>query len=535
MKTEGRITALYVGIVLMMTLCLFSLYRASTNEEVRTVLSGQYSRRLPIASRRGFIYDRCGRLLNAKKDGYVCLVNPALVEEPRSVSELLSKCSEISESVIVERLSRSVPFTVQISDDDNLSGIQGIYCFPRYIHGTQTAVHTVGYVNKDGKGVIGAERGFDGYLRLYLGGDVSYSYSADALGRPLGNSGTVLYDNGYSESSGVILTLDKKLQEELEAVAREGISAGAIAVCEIESGEILASVSLPDFEENRVSEYLQSDKGELINRCAASFTPGSIFKTVVAAAALGRDIGFYDLEYECMGKVVLSDGKELSCHKRSGHGRITMARAYADSCNAYFINLAGKIGIGEVLETASAMGMGASELYGICNYGSPLPEYSDSDGFSANIAIGQGTLLMSPYEACRVFACAASGYRAELSMLREVFRGDSTLLRPDRKKESVLPGEVCERLLEMMELCISDGLGKEASPSDDDAGGKTATAQTGQYKNGKEILNTWFCGVYPLSEPKFAIAVLCDGNGGEGNPRAIFGKVCDVLSDMRYY
>ena len=91
MKTEARIAALYIGIVLMMTVCLFSLYRASTNEEVRTALSGQYSRRLPIASRRGFIYDRCGRLLNAKRDGYICLVNPALVGEPRSVAHLLSE------------------------------------------------------------------------------------------------------------------------------------------------------------------------------------------------------------------------------------------------------------------------------------------------------------------------------------------------------------------------------------------------------------------------------------------------------------
>ncbi len=535
MKTEGRIAALYVGIVLMMTVCLFSLYRASTNEEVRTVLSGQYSRRLPIASRRGFIYDRCGRLLNAKKDGYICLVNPALVIEPRYISELLAKHSGTSESVIVERLSRGVPFTMQISDDGDLSDIQGVYSFPHFTHRTQTAVHTVGYVNSDGKGVIGAERGFDGYLGLYLSGDVSYSYSADALGRPLGDSGTVLYDKGYSESSGVILTFDKRLQEELEAVAREHLSAGALAVCEIESGEILASVSLPDFDVDRVSEYLQSSKGELINRCAASFTPGSIFKTVVAAAALRKDIGLYDLEYECKGKIVLSDGKELSCHKRSGHGRITMARAYADSCNAYFVNLAGQIGIGEVLETASAMGMGEGELYGICFYGAPLPDLSDSEGFSANIAIGQGTLLMSPYEACRVFACAASGYNTELSVLREVFRSDSTLLRPDRKRERVLSGEVCERLIEMMGLCIADGLGKEASPSDGDAGGKTATAQTGQYKDGKEILNTWFCGVYPLSKPRFAIAVLCDGNGGDGNPRAVFGKVCDVLSDMRYY
>ncbi len=535
MKTEARIAALYIGIVLMMTVCLFSLYRASTNEEVRTALAGQYSRRLPIASRRGFIYDRCGRLLNAKRDGYICLVNPALVGEPRSVAQLLSEYSETNESAIVERLSRGVPFTMQLRDNGELSDIQGVYCFPNYAYKAQAAVHTVGYVNSDGKGVIGAERGFDGYLGLYLGGDVSYSYSADALGRPLGDSGTVLYDKGYSESSGVILTFDKRLQEELEAVAREHISAGALAVCEIESGELLASVSLPDFEEDRVSEYLQSNKGELINRCAASFTPGSIFKTVVAAAALERDIGLYDLEYECKGKVVLSDGKELSCHKRSGHGRITMARAYADSCNAYFINLAGQIGIGEVLETAGKMGMGEGELYGICFYGSPLPAPSDSEGFSANIAIGQGTLLMSPYEACRVFSCAASGYRTELSALREVFRGDSTLLRPERKRERVLSGEVCEKLLEMMGLCIADGLGKEAAPSDGDAGGKTATAQTGQRKDGKEILNTWFCGVYPLSKPRFAIAVLCDGNGGEGNPRAVFGRVCDVLSDMQYY
>lgn len=526
---EKRIAALYVILVLLMTVCLFSLYRTSTSTRAKAVLSGQYSRRLDVAERRGFIYDRSGKLLNAKKDGYICLVDPSRLEGARDTARLLSSASGHSESSVVEKLLGGVPFTLRLNDE--VEDASGLVCYPTYSGGTSVASHVVGYVNSDGHGVTGAEKGFDGYLCGSLGGEVSYSYNADAIGRPMHGEGVVLHDKGYSECSGVLLTLDKELQEHCEAVAENLLSAGAVAVTDIKSGELLASVSLPSFEGDRIAQYLDSDGGELINRCAASFTPGSIFKTVVAASALESSIELYELEYECKGSYTLSDGTVFSCHNRAGHGKITMSEAYAQSCNPYFINLANTVGADKILDMAGKMGMGENELYGICSYGKSLPSAKSDEGFTANVAIGQGRLLISPYEACTVFGTAASGERTELFAVREIFRGESTLKRLAPKRIRILSDRVCELLREMMGLCVSDGLGSKASPEGGNAGGKTATAQTGQYKDGKEILNSWFCGVYPLSEPRYAITVLCDGNGGDGDTKAVFKSICEYLAE----
>ncbi len=527
---QKRLTAIYVIILCLFTFTIFRLYIISTSTAASEALSGQYSRKLTIAERRGFIYDRNGMLLNAEEDGYICLVLPKSVNTPKTLAENLSKLSGKLESEIVEKLKRGEPFTVKLSEKYDE---QGVYCYPAYNERTICAPHIVGYTNSEKNGVTGVESGFNSLLSKFYNGVVTYRYHADTQGVPLSESGSTLTDNGYSESSGVMLTIDRNLQLFCEETARKNISMGALCVSDITTGEILASVSLPDFEVSNIAAYLDSDKGELINRCVRSFTPGSIFKTVVAAAALERDISLYDLEYTCTGNYELSDGRAFSCHKKSGHGTLTMVEAYAESCNTYFINLASKIGIDAVLELSEKMGIGTEKnLYGICDYGGLLPTTSDdTEGFTANTAIGQGKLLICPYEALNIYSCAATGYYCTPHVTSRIFCGKETVQQFESKKITVLSKKTVEKLCEMMGECTENGLGKSANPAGGNAGGKTATAQTGQYKNGKEILNSWFCGVYPLSEPKYAICVLSDGNGEEGNPKAVFKEICEYLSE----
>ena len=85
----------------------------------------------------------------------------------------------------------------------------------------------------------------------------------------------------------------------------------------------------------------------------------------------------------------------------------------------------------------------------------------------------------------------------------------------------------------MMRFCVTNGTGWQALADNVNTGGKTATAQSGQYKNGEEILHRWFAGVFPIENPKYAMVVLCDGNGeNEVNPAVIFSKFADsVYSD----
>lgn len=514
----------------MFTFTVFRLYVISESTAASEVLTGQYSRSLPVASRRGFIYDRCGNLLCVKQNGYISLVDPSKCKNARSDAESLSELSEKLLSEVTEKMLRKTPFILKINEPYNADGI---YSFPFYEKTSVYAPHIVGYANKDGVGMSGIEKSYNHLLSGDFSGAVYYSYSADALGIPLSGAGSAITDYGYSESSGVHLTLDSDLQKFCRDTAAKYMTMGAVCVSDIHTGELLASVSLPDFDTENVAAYLASGKGELINRCAAGFTPGSVFKTVVAAATLESDISLYGLEYECMGSYTTESGDVFSCHKKSGHGKLTMKDAYALSCNPYFINLAISAGAEKVLDMAKRMGLGEKkELYGVCSYGSTLPGAEGlTEGLTANIAIGQGSLLLAPYDALGIYSCAAAGSFCKIHAVKKVTRGDYTLESFECEKSQVLSDDVTEKIREMMLFCTSEGLGKEAMPSGGDAGGKTATAQTGQYRDGKELLNSWFCGVYPLSSPKYVICVLCDGTGEGGNPRAVFREICEYLAE----
>lgn len=524
-----RITAIYVFLAFMMSLCLISVYRASVSDKARSALSGQYTRKITVAQRRGIIYDRNETPLSAKECGYVCLVNPMFVENSGDAAKKIASAAGIAQSEVVEKFLLRSPFLLSLNSTDALSDIHGIYCFPKYEQSTEAAVHVIGYTDREGNGITGMQGKYDGYLSGVLSGTVTYSYIADASGRSFDKSGSLILDDGYTEKSGVVLTLDAELQKVCEEISQKHLDSGAVLVIDIASGDILSSVSLPLYDSKSISKYLNSDKGELLNRCNLTFTPGSIFKTVVAAAALSADREIYTDTFECKGYYELSDGRRFSCHKKSGHGTLSMKEAYAQSCNPYFINLALKIGQKAITDMAVKMG-----LKSIADNPYLLEESTnagDYEGLCANIAIGQGPLLVSPTETAAMFATAASGFYREPGTLMHIFRNGSIIKERNTKAEQVLSNKVCELLCEMMQACIEEGLGATAKPRDGDAGGKTATAQTGRKKNGKELLNTWFCGVYPISEPEYAIAVLCDG-GNKNDTKSVYREICEYLKAL---
>ena len=92
--------------------------------------------------------------------------------------------------------------------------------------------------------------------------------------------------------------------------------------------------------------------------------------------------------------------------------------------------------------------------------------------------------------------------------------------------------QMCIRDSSMLASVVSEGIGSEAQPKTGTAGGKTGTAQTGQYdENGEELLNYWFSGFYPADDPRYTITVLQDGIlKPENSSAAIFAKVTEILA-----
>lgn len=525
---------MYTILVLMMLFLIFRLYAVTESGIAAQVLSGQYTRKLNAVGRRGFIFDRNGETLNAQRDGYICIVNPAACNNEKITAGMLADYTETPESEIRRKMTEKAPFTLKLRT--KVFG-DGLGCFPLYRMKTLCAPHTVGYTDVSGNGVTGIEKYFNTVLSSTFSGKVNVRYMADANGGKLDGSGVCIYDDGYTDNSGIYLTLDKDLQLYCEELVRKYPDlSGAICVTDIKNGEILACVSFPGFDTEKTAELLESTKGELVNRCTAGFTPGSIFKTVVAAAALELDPMLAHYEYECNGSITTKEGTAVSCHKKDGHGTLDMSNAYAQSCNAYFINLAHMTGEDMITETARRMGVSESfTLDGVFLCTSDVPDSSESpstlSGYLANTAIGQGRILMSVPAACRMFACAVTGYDVPLHILYGIYDGNSFIRRYNGKnaKTRVLSHKTCVKLKEMMCLCTSEGLGREAASPDGLACGKTATAQSGSCSDGKEILNCWFCGVYPSDNPEYAVSVLfCDTKNGN-KAKITFREICEYL------
>ncbi len=533
-ELRRKTAVMYIAMMVMIMLVIARLYAVMNSGTASQVLSGQYTRRIDVAERRGFIYDRNGELLNMAEDGFICIINPKRCTDFAELSEAVCKVSAFSQSEIYDKLIENMPFTLVT---ESMLEFEGLECYPLYCSRTVCAPHIVGYTDRDGKGVFGVEKYFDRTLSEKFSGKVSYRYMSDALGGVMENTGSCIYDSGYGEESGIYLTVDSELQMYCEELAKKYGGSGAVCVTDTNSGEVLACVSFPGFDAENVADYLGSEKGELVNRGISLFTPGSVFKTVVAAAALETDRELYLLEYECVGSFETEDGEIIPCHKKDGHGIVDMKTAYAQSCNPYFINLALAVGESAIIDMAQRMGFREEcSLDGIFSYGNSIARYdegvSSKGGYMANLAIGQGRTLVSPLSTCSVFSCAVTGKYTQPGVLLKICEGDVAIRDYSGLRESVkvLSDRTSECLSEMMMACVEQGLGKDAKPEEYGVGGKTATAQTGRFEGENEILNCWFCGVYPADKPEYTVCVLYCGTENGDTAKKMFREISGYLA-----
>lgn len=530
-STLRRACALFcvlVGVCSFFILKLWDL--AMYDNTPKQVLSGQYTRTSPVTSRTGFVYDRTGRLLSHTPAGGVALVNPAGSRDKNAVAEFLTAYSELSFEDILTKVSSPEPFHVTLSELPEESAPRGVHVYPRYEPAPNSICrHLLGYRDGDGVGKDGIYRRF-GALLDASPASLSYRYLADASGGMLHGDAFTVLNNGYTDRSGVVLTIDRELQQLLDDICDRYLDMGAAVLCNLTDFSVAALSSRPLYDGENVAASLDSPRGELINRAFSLYTPGSVFKTVVAAAALETNPELYDFEYVCTGSADVS-GKRFHCHELAGHGAQTMREAYANSCNTYFIALAGQIGLGAICETAERLGLGKAQVPG--GFYSPPARLPDgtkryAPAYLANISFGQGDLLMSPIDMTAVYAACTTGVKRPLTLVRGLYRDEEMSYFSDRPPQRVLRENTVDKLNVMMRACVTSGTGWQAQTRSVKTAGKTATAQSGQFKDGEEILHRWFAGVFPADKPEYVLVVICDGNGdNKESPAKIFSEMAE--------
>ncbi|MEE1066188.1 MAG: penicillin-binding protein 2 [Acutalibacteraceae bacterium] len=506
---------------------LYSLSVSGTDD----VNSAQRRYTINISEIRGEIFDCNGEKLVMIECENVVAAKPTY----KALTELAKVLDADELSYVEERIRKSNAITLEIgkSTINENSDVIMLRKFRRYAE-KQPAVHILGYRNGEGRGVYGIEKSFDEVL--YSDKCISVSFTADVYGRILGGT-EIMVNNSDLKTGSVMLSVDSRIQKTVEdALDKNGVKKGGAVVVEIETGAIRAAASRPAFDADNVSEYLADKNSPLINRALNPYSVGSVFKVIVAAAALENGEG--DFLYECTGSCEI-DGTIFSCNKKTSHGKLDLTKALECSCNTYFIRLAEKVGAESILETASLMGFGqeiqlADSMISKSGVLPSLKELSSSGAF-ANFSFGQGRFTATMLQLSNMMSAVANKGKYNIPYLVEkVTDADGNVIQSHTGGYPVyaLSGGVSERLTRMLVSVVENGNAVMAKPSDGIfAAGKTATAQTGVFNpDGTEVCNTWFAGFFPADNPKYSVVVLREeGSSGAVDCAPIFKCIADEI------
>jgi penicillin-binding protein 2 len=417
-----------------------------------------------------------------------------------------------------------------------------------YRHRYQTA-HILGYLGEveeselategstyrpgDLVGKKGLERRYESLLRGERGEQMvvvdSRGRRVEEIDRSPADAGQDLY-----------LTLDLDLQQEAWGILEGRV--GSIVALDPRQGDILAMVSSPSFDPNMFARRLRSEEWQALienpdrplqNRAIQNvYPPGSVFKMVMAMAALDR--GFVDPDRTkvwCPGHSLIYNNV-YRCWKAGGHGTVDLRRALEGSCNVYFHRLGQELEIDRIAETALRFGLGSKtgiDLEGEKGGLVPSQEWSERarrtpwyPGETISVATGQGPILVTPLQVAVMTAVFANG---GYLVTPRLYRDAST---PPPKDLGFSPEDlevVREGLWKVVQG--TQGTGYRAKVAGVEIAGKTGTAQviTQERRTDNDDLpeklrdHAWFTSFAPYDDPRLVVVIFVE-HGGAGSSTA---------------
>ncbi len=361
---------------------------------------------------------------------------------------------------------------------------------------------TTGYYSQR-YGATGVERAFDGELSGRRGVPASVEITRELLGLP-------------RQGADVQLTVDTSLQEVADRTI--GDVRGAIVLIDVRTGALLVSLSKPYFDPTAVDENwsrLSQDEGRpLYNRVSQGlYVPGSTWKAVTATAAL--DTGAMTpgtMVSDPTGDVTIG-GFRVTDAERPPRPTFDFAHAFAWSSNVVFAQVGVQLGEQKLLDYAGRFGMGGALPFELETSPTSVARTRPmTPVLVASTAFGQGELLMSPLQMALVAATIArDGDVPRPYVVNEVRAPDGEVVRrttPSSLGRAMTP-TTAAALRGMMALAVREGFSANAAIPGVQVGGKTGTAQSVPGMPD----HSWFIGIAPVDQPRYAIAVLMEFSG----------------------
>lgn len=347
------------------------------------------------------------------------------------------------------------------------------------------------------------------------------------------------------KGASVTLTIDPAVQQ--AAWDAFGANTGAVVAIRPKTGEILAMVSKTAYDPNLLAshdtsqvistyETLLADPADpLINRAIAGdlYYPGSVFKLVVAAAAIDSGRFTPESEFPNPGQLQLPQSSTFINNAEGGScggtPTVTLATALRLSCNIPFAQLGAALGEDELEKYSSAFGYGSSFKVPMASTPSSYPTGMDQAQLMLS-SFGQYEDRVTPLQVAMTSAAIANGgTMMSPTLVKEITAPDLTVIQPFQQIAVGQPisQQSAATLTQLMIANVSSGAASNARISGVEVAGKTGTAQNGDNRP----YTLWFTGFAPASDPEVAVAVVVENGKSFGNAVAapIAKKVIEAV------
>lgn len=531
---EKRLVAVFCAVCVLFTGLYLRIGNIMSDDFYLETAKAQSSYTLTLPTERGGIYDCNFSPLVNQSYRYLAAVLPT--EENFSV---ISKyVVNLNEEELEKLYAAKKPFLCSVSTYQITAPNVSVFPIHERYSEELSAPHLIGYLdNSTKKGIYGLEKSYE--TLLTEGAEATrITYTLDGAGRGLEQAEPTI-DYGALPSSGVVLTIDQKIQSLCEKIGAKHLKKGAIIVMETATGKLRAVCSFPSFTMKTLAQDVSdTEMSPMLNRAFLPFSVGSTFKVVTAAAALSEGLSPSET-YTCPGGYQLQE-QVFHCHDRNGHGTLDMKQAMMVSCNPYFINLGLKTPLPSLLSMANDLSFGkqyelAPNLY---TQAGSLPKASEltQPGQIANLSFGQGALTATPVQLAQMMSAVANGGNTPTPILVEGITKDGKTVDSPAEISGIraFSPEIASVLKEELVAAVMEQEGQYAKPSNTTAGGKTATAQTGIFQDEKELCNAWFAGFFPAESPKYTVVVLSEeSESGNRDASPVFKEIAEAVTVLK--
>ena len=391
--------------------------------------------------------------------------------------------------------------------------------------------HLIGYIKtSENEGVSGIEKYMNDELKDSNNNYISV-FKAGINSSGLNYlKGSIQEISNEEKSTHIKLTIDSKIQEKVEKIMDKENNPSAVVISKVENGEVIAMCSRPNFNQNKISSYHNSTKGELQNRVlSVTYPPGSVFKLVVLYAALENNAVDENYRYYCTGSCKIGSSKSiLKCNNNEAHGMETLSDALSNSCNCAFYDIAKKVGSKKIFQAIKQLHLDEKVNLGIDEEkDSKIPQ----EIALSNLAIGQADIEFTPLQINQLTQIISNnGTYMPLKLYDSIIDNNKNSIKTYKtnKKTEIIAPYTMTKIKEMMMQVSKVGTAKTLVDLDGGCGVKTGTAQSSL--NGKKISHGWITGFYPEINPKYAITVIIEGTEKESKSAIpIFKEICENL------